>query len=323
MLPIKGKKVLLIAILIFFFTSISLYLLYILSYNENKELNDAARARLKGDFIKLSHGFTHYNLQGPKDGKLVLLCHGAGTGLKIWDKQIMPLTNAGYRVLRYDRYGSGYSDRLESDYTIDIFISQAYELLEALEIDEPIIIVGRSFGSKVVSAFAYKYPEKVSKVVLTASGSFLFDYKKVPRLSLPFFKEYFIRVFSKPLMKSYLSRYKGYTENEEEFENFKSALFDQLRYKGSEKAFQQILSYDMLLAYPEAYPFLIEQNSEKNMDVCVIWGEKDKVLPLKKLAEIEKTHPNIKAIAIKDADHWVNYTHYKEFNEMLIGYLNS
>lgn len=323
MLQLKRKKVFIIALFLFILTLVGLSLLYILSYNENKELNDAARAQLEGNFIKLSHGYTHYSLQGPKNGKLVLLCHGAGTGLQIWDKQVLPLINAGYWVLRYDRYGSGYSDRLNSNYTIDIFISQAFELLEALEIDDPIIMVGRSFGSKVVSAFAYKYPEKVSKVVLTASGSFLFDYKKIPRISLPFFKEYFIRVFSRPLMNSYLSRYREYAENEEEFEKFKSALFDQLRYKGSEKAFHQILSYDMMLSYPEAYQFLIEQNSEINLDVCVIWGEEDKILPLKKLAEIKQTHPNVKAIAIKDADHWVNYTHYKEFNKMLIGYLNS
>lgn len=301
----------------------ALFVVYHISYNETKELNDLARGQLRGSFIKLSQGYTHYDLQGPEDGDLVVLCHGAGPALQIWDKQMEALTGGGYRVLRYDRYGTGYSDRLKSGYSIDVFISQIDELLEALHIKEPVIIVGRSFGSKVVSAFAYKYPEKVSKVILTASGSFMFDYKKVPRLNLPFFKEFFIRVLSKPLMESYLSEYRQYAETEEEFENFKTALFDQLSYKGSEEAIKQILSYDVILAYPEAYQFLIEQSGKDDLDLYVIWGEEDKVLPLKKLAQLKTTYPSVKAASIKGADHWLNYTHYREFNKVLLGYLNS
>lgn len=319
----KLKKAFLIILSMVVFLFSVLYVVYLFSYNETRELNDSARAQLQGSFIKLSQGYTHYDLQGPENGKLVVLCHGAGPALQIWDKQIGPLTYAGYRVLRYDRYGSGYSDRLKSDYNIDVFTSQIVELLEKLQIKEPIIVVGRSFGSKIVSAFAYKYPEKVSKVILTASGLFMFNYEKFPRFNLPFFKEFFIRVLSKPLMESRLSEYRQYAETEEEFENFRTALFDQLTYKGSEDAIKQILSYDVILAYPEAYQFLIEQSGKKKLGLYVIWGEEDKVLPLKKLSQIETKYPSVKAASIKGADHWLNYTHYREFNKVLLGYLNS
>jgi pimeloyl-ACP methyl ester carboxylesterase len=44
------------------------------------------------------------------------------------------LANAGYRVLRYDQYGRGLSDRPNIEYTADVYDRQLGELLDALHI---------------------------------------------------------------------------------------------------------------------------------------------------------------------------------------------
>ena len=43
---------------------------------EKEELNEQVRSELDGKFIKLSEGFTHYELKGEKGEKTVLLIHG-------------------------------------------------------------------------------------------------------------------------------------------------------------------------------------------------------------------------------------------------------
>src|SRR6478736_8344365 len=93
---------------IFFFLIISLVYYY---YDKEKyELNDFVRGTASGKFIKLKHGFVHYELAGPEDGELVVLVHGAGSGYYAWNKNYQAIADAGYRVLRYDLYGRGLSD---------------------------------------------------------------------------------------------------------------------------------------------------------------------------------------------------------------------
>ena len=61
--------------------------------------------------MRLSDGFTHYELGGPPTGHLVVLAAGFSVPYYIWDPTFSALTEAGVRVLRYDYYGRGFSDR--------------------------------------------------------------------------------------------------------------------------------------------------------------------------------------------------------------------
>ena len=88
---------------------------FVIGDMETIELNDATRASMPNEsFVKLSDGYTHYEWAGPKDGQPVVLVHGAGTPMIIWDYQFEALAQAGFHVLRYDFYGRGLSDRLSA-----------------------------------------------------------------------------------------------------------------------------------------------------------------------------------------------------------------
>ncbi|MFX1507287.1 MAG: alpha/beta fold hydrolase, partial [Promethearchaeota archaeon] len=89
---------------------------------EHEELNEATRKTLKGEFIQLSRGYTHYELDGPVDGDITVLVHGFSTPLFIWNPTFELLVREGFRVLRYDLYGRGYSDRPVLKYTMDLFV---------------------------------------------------------------------------------------------------------------------------------------------------------------------------------------------------------
>ncbi|MGB7874199.1 MAG: hypothetical protein WBL25_07430, partial [Anaerolineales bacterium] len=78
---------------------------------KTEELNEAARAGAPGSFVQLSDGCSHYELGGPPDGQPVVLVHGFSVPYFIWDPTFSFLTECGFRALRYDLFGRGYSDR--------------------------------------------------------------------------------------------------------------------------------------------------------------------------------------------------------------------
>src|SRR5690348_16826332 len=83
---------------------------------EKRTLDDAARRTAPGKFVRLSDGMTHYELSGPDSGTTVILVHGFSVPLYIWDSTAAALSSKGYRVLRYDEYGRGWSDRPNATY---------------------------------------------------------------------------------------------------------------------------------------------------------------------------------------------------------------
>ena len=87
------------------------FAIYVASDIEKQELNDTTHAQLGGSFTRLPSGVTHYELKGPDTGQVVVLVHGSTIPMYIWDEQVDDLAKAGFRVLRYDQYGKGFSDR--------------------------------------------------------------------------------------------------------------------------------------------------------------------------------------------------------------------
>ena len=84
------------------------------------------------DFLPLSDGLCHYRVDGPCDGPVVLLIHGATVPAWEFDRLAPFLTSAGYRAIRADLFGHGYSDRPRVKYGLDLFVRQLSELLDSL-----------------------------------------------------------------------------------------------------------------------------------------------------------------------------------------------
>jgi pimeloyl-ACP methyl ester carboxylesterase len=79
------------------------------------------------------------------------------------------LREAGFRVLMYDLRAHGNSDRPESGYTVETFVDDLTALLDALEIGEPVYLIGNSFGGTVCYGFAERHPDRVAGVAAIES----------------------------------------------------------------------------------------------------------------------------------------------------------
>lgn len=173
--------------------------LYLARHREAQPLTPELRSQLGGAYVDLAVGTTHYALSGPAHGRLVVLVHGGTIPMWTWDAQVPALTAAGYRVLRYDQLGRGLSDRPAGPYDRALYQRQLIELLDALRVDEPLHLVGLSFGSTVSATFAQAHPQRVDRLVLLspivhyAEGKLLFDLAKVPGVG-----EWYTRVIAVP-----------------------------------------------------------------------------------------------------------------------------
>jgi alpha-beta hydrolase superfamily lysophospholipase len=107
---------------------------YLFSINKKQVLTDEVRKETSGQFIQLSKGTIHYELSGPENAQTVVLIHGFTTPYFVWDKNVEELTNAGFKVLRYDHYGRGFSDRPDVKYDRDLYDHLLIELLQKLNI---------------------------------------------------------------------------------------------------------------------------------------------------------------------------------------------
>jgi pimeloyl-ACP methyl ester carboxylesterase/DNA-binding CsgD family transcriptional regulator len=77
---------------------------------------------------------------------------------------------AGYTVVRYDRPGVGMSDRdlREADLALDSEVGLLRAVLDELDLDQ-VVLAGGSLGGCTAVAFAARFPERVSRMLLYGS----------------------------------------------------------------------------------------------------------------------------------------------------------
>ncbi|CDO59383.1 Beta-ketoadipate enol-lactone hydrolase [Candidatus Phaeomarinobacter ectocarpi] len=111
--------------------------------------------------VALATGVTAYKDMGPKDATPLVIVHGATLGSVAYEAYYQPFLNAGYRVISYDQYGRGFSDRPDADLSIDFMREQLLGLLDYLQIERT-SLYGVSFGGAVIARFAAAHPDRVT-----------------------------------------------------------------------------------------------------------------------------------------------------------------
>jgi non-heme chloroperoxidase len=106
----------------------------------------------------------YYYEQG--QGKPVVLIHGWPLSHRMWESQITALSEAGYRVIAYDRRGFGQSGRPTGGYDYDTFAADLNDLLEQLDLRD-VTLAGFSMGGGEVARYIGRYgTARVAKAAL-------------------------------------------------------------------------------------------------------------------------------------------------------------
>lgn len=255
---------------------------------ETKILDDNTRRSLPGQFIKLSDGYVHYELSGPDDGPVAVLVHGISTPYFVWDDTQPALAKAGFKVLRYDLYGRGFSDRPNVTYDEQLFDRQLLELLSALKINKPVDLVGSSMGGALAVIFAARHPENVRRLVLIAPAGYPVKIPVAGQIGrLPLVGDYMMYAFGNPILSGLI---KNNFSKSDKVSAFSEKFGEQTQYAGFKRALQSTLRNFNLDNQKTAF----EAVGKQGRQVMLIWGREDKIVPF--------SNNEMVRAAIRDAD---------------------
>lgn len=283
---------------------------------EKETLNQQTRATLDGSFIELADGFTHYELKGPENGKTIILVHGNAAPYFTWDNNIDALVEAGFRVLRYDVYGHGYSDRPKlHEYNRELYDKQLVELKEKLNITGPVHMIGTSQGGSITTYFAASHPEEVDKIALLSPFFDTYPGKgMVNVLKTRFIGECMMNVmgdkmFTDPSNVLY---------SDEKKQELTDKLKKQMNFKGKKRA---ILANMRGNALDDATVYY-EKLREEKIPILLTWGENDKKNTKESMEKLQELIPAIEYHEIEKASHLAHYEFSDVINKLLIDYFN-
>ncbi|HRN49701.1 MAG TPA: alpha/beta hydrolase [Anaerolineales bacterium] len=288
-------------------------------FGEPLRLDRAARAGLSGTLAQLSDGKTYYEINGPTSGKPVILIHGFSMPSFIWDNTFSALAAAGFKVIRYDLYGRGWSDRPQARYDKALFVRQLAELMEALKLQQA-SLVSLSMGGVIAAEFAFRFPKRVSGLSFVDPAGF--DLGLPPAVKAVFWPgvgELLLgmlgRMGRKTLLESMLADF--YQPTPEAIESFKARYFEQMQYRGFKRALLSSLRSGMLDEDLQLYRRL----GEMDAPVQLIWGELDDTVPFRHAQTFIRLVPRAEFHPIPQAKHIPHFDRPDVVNPLLIEFL--
>jgi pimeloyl-ACP methyl ester carboxylesterase len=261
---------------------------------EKATLDAAARSGAPGRFVALSRGTTHYDIAGPDSGRVVVLVHGFSVPYYIWDSTAAGLSAAGYRVLRYDLYGRGFSDRPDTEYDGRLYDSQLGELLDSLRISGPVDLVGLSFGGFVTAHYVTGHASRVRTLTLVDPVS---QASPVPAsLRMPVIGPWLWQV----------KRVPGMADNQvtdflhpERHPTWADQYRPQMRFKGFGRALLSTAVFSSGVVYDSLYAGV----SRTGIPVLLIWGKQDQTVPFELSEVIRRSIPSVEFVPVDSAGH--------------------
>ena len=112
-----------------------------------------------------------FRLDGPPDGRPVILSNSLSTDYRMWDDQLPALVDK-YRVIRWNKRGHGGSETTLPPYDLPLLAEDVRCLMDALGIERA-HYVGLSTGGAIGQYFAATQPGRVNSLVLCDTSSYV------------------------------------------------------------------------------------------------------------------------------------------------------
>lgn len=268
-----------------------------------------------GTYAQLSDGKVRYEIAGPEDGEVVVLIHGLIGHLHVFDYQFKFLVEKGYRVLRYDLYGRGFSERVKGEHGGELYMSQLSDLTKHVGIKRKFHLVGISMGGAVSTRFTSHHPEMVK-------STFLVDCYGIPKPEDPGIRivqpklvgEFFMGALGGAILKR--APIKGFYDREKHRKSVEW-FSAPLSIKGSKRALLSTLRNFMLENHVPHYKRLNHLDIPK----LILWGKEDRVLPFEYGQKIHALVPNARFEVFEKCGHVPQFEEPEKFNTLLAEWL--
>jgi 2-hydroxymuconate-semialdehyde hydrolase len=247
-------------------------------------------------------------------GDPVLFIHGSGPGVSAWAnwRLVIPVLSARRRVIAPDMVGFGYTDRPRNiAYTMDAWVQQALDLLDALAIERA-DVVGNSFGGALALALAIRAPQRVRRLVLMGSVGVPFaitegldavwgyspSFENMRRIMDVF-------AYDRRLVTDELARLRYEASIRPGFQESFAAMFPAPRQRWVDA-----------MASPEAAIRALPH------ETLLIHGREDRVIPLATSLTLAQWIPNSQLHVFGHCGHWTQIEHSARFARLVGDFLD-
>ena len=255
----------------------------------------------EGSWANLSAGNIYYQWHNPTvkaNGETIILVHGFSTPSFVWKGLLEDLLSSGYRVLTYDHFGRGFSERPSVAYTKDFYLRTLNELLDHHSINDPVHLVGYSMGAPIIGFFSDRYPEKVRSLSLIAPAGFSPTTPVSSKTNLmyyPLIGEWFFNVFRDKFKEMLMPESEDSNDKRAiTQEEYKLLFSEQFKYRGYIEALLSTLRNFNLFNVLNMYSRI----GKSQKPVLAIWGKLDGVVPFSGSKYLEEAIPHVDLVII-------------------------
>ena len=261
----------------------------------------------------------HYTDTGG-DGRPLVLIHGWPLSGAAFAKNVPAFTDAGYRVITYDRRGFGESDKPDGGYDYDTLASDAASLLEQLDLHGAVVL-GFSMGGGEAAHLAGRRNPRLAGVIFSgAITPALGIFDDNPDGAMPFSAfEDMSRACETDrdgFLDSFITTFYSTEEGGLQVDEAVRRESLDIAHQSAEKAAVQTI----LIWATDLRDFV----ETIEVPTLVIHGDADQNVPVEKSAErMPRYVPQAKLAIIEGAPHGANVSHHVQWESSILDFLET
>lgn len=258
----------------------------------------------------------HYQEAGFASRPPIILIHGFTASTLVWSEVLLPIAEAGFRVIAVDLMGFGFSDKPRAhDYTIENHARMIIGLMDELGLERA-TLVGSSYGGAVAATCALSHADRVERLVMVGAVS-NDDIKRRPLMRLaasPVMGELIspLLLDLRWMIKRHLQ--KNIVGNSGWFDEKRVAAYHlPLRAADTQRAALSMLrGWSANRIREKAH--LIKQ------PVLIVWGEQDQEIPLSDGQRLLEEIEGARLIVFRRCGHLPQEEYPQEFAQLVVDF---
>ncbi|MHA2299294.1 MAG: alpha/beta fold hydrolase [Candidatus Hodarchaeales archaeon] len=250
------------------------------------------------------------------EGQPLVFIQGAFISSTMWKPQVDHFSK-NYKVITYDIRGHGKTGSTTvKKYSIELYANDLLGLLDALEIEKP-VICGLSLGGMIAQVFATKYPDRLSGLILsdTAASLTITTWDKIMRLMFPKWS----MIWSLRLMGVHRFIHFSFWLAEKTRSKEWLGNSEIIKYEKSEMI--NLDKKEYLKIFGSLYDFKLQELSKIKVPTLVLNGEHETPSLFKHAEKMKSLIPDCEVDVISKAGHVTNLENVEEFNTRIQEFL--
>jgi len=252
-------------------------------------------------------------------GPPVVMIHGLGASAEIWLRNINPLAER-HQVYVPDLIGFGRTDKPSAPDTAEHFIRFIDDFLNVMKL-ERCSLVGHSLGGGIALRYVLRFPERVDRLALVDSAGLGPDAPFILRLfSLPHIGE-LLTYPSRPGVYCFFRQAVHHAPDVTK--DFIDHYYRLYSLPGAQSAFLKIIRSITTIrgGRKELIKPVLTNLHRITHPTLVIWGQNDRILPVKHAYVAKNKIPNSTLRIFKHCGHMPHFECSADFNRLLIEFL--